>query len=95
MIFIIDLTNLTNMIMSSENNYAIPRKNLVYVIAGLLLMILGYILMTGGGATDPSVFPEEEMFSFRRITLAPLLILAGFVVEIFAIMKRPETGKTE
>ncbi|MDZ4059360.1 MAG: DUF3098 domain-containing protein, partial [Bacteroidales bacterium] len=44
---------------------------------------------TGGGTTDPLVFPEEEMFSFRRIVLAPLFILAGFVVEIFAIMYKP------
>ncbi len=80
--------------MSSENSYAIPRKNLVYILAGLLLMILGYVLMTGGGTSDPSVFTGEEMFSFRRITLAPLLILAGFVVEIFAIMKRFESDKS-
>jgi hypothetical protein len=83
------------MIMSSENNFAIPRKNLVCILVGFFLMILGYLLMTGGGTSDPSIFPEEEMFSFRRITLAPLLILAGFVVEIFAIMRRSESGKPE
>lgn len=81
--------------MRLENDYAIPQKNLAYIVIGLLLMILGYFLMTGGAAPDPSVFPEEEMFSFRRITLAPLIILAGFVVEIFAIMRRPKSRKSE
>lgn len=71
--------------------FAIPRKNIIYLLAGLALMIIGFVLMTGGGTTDPSVFPEKEMFSFRRITLAPLFILAGFVVEIFAIMYKPKS----
>jgi hypothetical protein len=48
-------------------------------------MGLGYVLMIGGGSTDPNVF-SEEIFSFRRITLAPILILLGIVVEIFAIL---------
>lgn len=75
----------------NSGKFAIPRKNIVYLLAGLALMIVGYILMTGGGTTDPSVFPEKEMFSFRRVTLAPLFILAGFVVEIFAIMYKPKS----
>lgn len=75
----------------NSGKFAIPRKNIVYLLAGLALMIVGYILMTGGGTTDPSVFPEKEMFSFRRVTLAPLFILAGFVVEIFAIMYKPRS----
>lgn len=75
--------------MDSEK-FAIPYKNLVYIVAGLLLMIIGYVLMTGGGTTDPNIFPKEEMFSFRRIVLAPLFILAGFAVEIFAIMHKPK-----
>jgi len=73
-----------------QGNFAIPYRNLIFVIAGVLLMILGYILMTGGGSSDPSVFTGEQMFSFRRIVLSPLLILSGFVVEIFAIMYTPK-----
>ncbi|GAB1474358.1 hypothetical protein MASR2M69_17990 [Bacteroidota bacterium] len=73
-----------------SGKFAIPYKNLVYIVAGLLLMIIGYALMTGGGTTDPNIFPKEEMFSFRRIVLAPLFILAGFAVEIFAIMHKPK-----
>ena len=73
-----------------SGKFAIPYKNLVYILTGLALMIIGYALMTGGGTTDPNIFPKEEMFSFRRIVLAPLFILAGFAVEIFAIMHKPK-----
>ena len=58
------------------------------LIIGLVLIGVGFILMSGGGSTNPNEF-NEEIFNFRRITLAPLMILAGYVVEIFAIMKRP------
>lgn len=75
----------------NSGKFAIPFKNRIYLVAGLLLMIVGFILMRGGGASDPSIFPEQEMFSFRRITLAPLFILAGFVVEIIAIMYKPKS----
>ena len=58
--------------------------NYIFVLIGLVLIAVGFILMIGGGSTDPDVF-NEEMFSFKRITLAPILVLAGFVVEIVAI----------
>jgi len=74
-----------------SGKFAIPYKNFVYILAGLALMIIGYALMTGGGTTDPDIFPKEEMFSFRRVVLAPVLILAGFIVEIFAIMHKPKS----
>ena len=50
--------------------------------------------MTGGGSDDPNVF-NEDMFSFRRITLAPILVLGGFVFEIYAIMKKPKKRKKQ
>jgi len=59
------------------------------LIIGLALIFVGFLLMIGGGSDDPNVF-NEKIFSFRRITLAPILILAGFVIEIFAIMKKPK-----
>ena len=68
-----------------EQGFAIPKKNVLYIIAGFAIMVLGYVLMSGGGSDDPNVF-NYEMFSFRRITLAPVVILAGIVVEIWAIM---------
>ncbi|MFA6334644.1 MAG: DUF3098 domain-containing protein [Bacteroidales bacterium] len=76
--------------IKNQERFAIPYKNLIYVLIGLALMIIGYILMSGGGTTDPNLFPKEEMFSFRRIVLAPVLILLGFGIEIFAIMYKPK-----
>ena len=63
------------------------KQNFIIVLIGLALIAVGFILMIGGGSTDPDVF-NEEMFSFQRITLAPILVLAGFVVEIVAIFWR-------
>ncbi|EKD31119.1 MAG: hypothetical protein ACD_77C00392G0019 [uncultured bacterium] len=77
--------------IAGDTNFAIPYKNLLYVLVGLALMVLGYILMAGGGTKDPNVFTGEEMFSFTRTVIAPVLILAGFVVEIFAIMYKPKS----
>lgn len=68
-----------------ETRFAIPKKNILYIIAGFAIMVLGYVLMCGGGSDDPNVF-NEEMFSVRRITVAPVVILIGIVVEIWAIM---------
>jgi|ThiBio_inoc_biof_1041523.scaffolds.fasta_scaffold00016_62 hypothetical protein len=76
-------------IAQDNPRFAMPPQNLYIALAGLALMILGYILMTGGGTDDPNIFTGEQMFSFRRIVLSPLLIIAGFVVEIVAIMKKP------
>ena len=59
------------------------RRGLCLVL--VLVMVLGYVLMSGGGSDDPNVF-NEEMFSFRRIVLAPIVIIIGMVVEIWAIM---------
>lgn len=60
------------------------KMNYILVIVGVLLIALGMILMIGGGSTDPDVF-NEKMFNFQRLTLSPILILLGFVVEIVAI----------
>ena len=60
------------------------KMNYILVIAGIVLIALGMILMIGGGSSDPDVF-NEKMFNFQRLTLSPILILLGFVVEIVAI----------
>lgn len=62
-----------------------PRKNIKILLAGLLVMVAGYILMMGGGSDDPNVF-NWAMFDFRRLVAAPIVILAGVAVEIIAIM---------
>ncbi|HOI86627.1 MAG TPA: DUF3098 domain-containing protein [Lentimicrobium sp.] len=68
--------------------FAFGRENYRIMLIGLAVLALGFILMVGGGSEDPYVF-NEGMFNFQRLTLAPLLILVGYVIEIFAIMKKP------
>ena len=63
------------------------KQNYIILLIGIALLALGFVLMLGGGSNDPDVF-NEQMFNFRRITLSTILILAGFVVEIFAIFWR-------
>ncbi|MBQ6573280.1 MAG: DUF3098 domain-containing protein [Bacteroidales bacterium] len=79
---------------TEEGAFAIPRKNVLYIIAGFAVMVLGYVLMAGGGSDDPNVF-NYGMFSFRRIVLAPVVILVGMVVEIWAIMHIGKSNKGE
>ena len=62
-------------------------KNYVMMLAGLLVIVLGFVLMSGGGDHTVTYF-DESIFSFRRITLAPVVVIAGFVVVGVAIMKR-------
>ena len=71
---------------AADNQKVMPfgKMNYILVLIGIALIALGFILMIGGGSSDPDVF-NEQMFNFRRLTLAPILVLAGFVVEIVAI----------
>ncbi|MFA7116076.1 MAG: DUF3098 domain-containing protein [Bacteroidales bacterium] len=76
-----------------NNSHAVPKENIRIMIIGLSIIVLGFIFMIGGGSDDPNVF-NYKMFSFSRLTLSPILIIIGFGVEIYAIMKRPKE-KTE
>lgn len=71
-----------------KTGFALGRENYKLMAIGFAVIIVGFLLMTGGRSDDPKVF-SEEIFSFRRVTLAPLVVLAGFIFEIYAIMKRP------
>jgi hypothetical protein len=62
-------------------------RNYVLIIAGFVVILIGMVLMTGGGSDNPEVF-NYDMFSWRRITLAPILIVGGFAFEIYALLKR-------
>ena len=66
------------------------KRNYQLMFLGIGLIAIGYILMSGGGSDDPNVF-NYEMFSFRRIRLAPMIILLGFALEIYAIMSHPNS----
>lgn len=69
-----------------KNIFAFGKMNYRLLFIGLGLIALGFVLMVGGGSDSPDVF-NEAIFGFQRLTLAPILVLAGFVVEIFAIMR--------
>ncbi len=69
--------------------FAFQRENYIYMFIGLGLLVLGFLLMIGGGSDTTTKF-SPAIFDFRRLTLAPLLILAGYGMEIYAIMKRPK-----
>ncbi len=68
---------------------AFQKENYVFMFIGLGLLVLGFLLMVGGGSDTTTKF-SPAIFDFRRLTLSPLLILAGYGVEIYAIMKRPK-----
>lgn len=78
--------------MSTENNkptFLFEKVNYKILFIGVGLIALGFILMTGGGTNDPNTFDEDALFSFRRIRLAPTVVLIGFGVTIYSIMKNP------
>lgn len=76
--------------ISTANNSLFGKENFKWMLIGLAVMALGFFLMIGGKSTDPKVFNDNDVYSFTRITLAPILIIAGLLVEIFAIMKKPK-----
>ena len=73
----------------SKNTVLFDKTNYVLFAIGLAFIALGFALMSGGGSEDPTVY-NEELFNAQRITWAPLLIVVGFVVEVFAILRRPK-----
>ena len=70
-------------------DFVFKKKNYIILIGGLVLILLGITLMIGGGSEDPTQF-SEEIFNFQRLTLAPILIVSGFVIGVFAIMYKPK-----
>lgn len=73
------------LIKSNEQDLAFGKINYMLMIAGILLLIIGYAMMSGGGSNNPHVF-NPEIFSFRRITLAPIVVLLGYGLEVLAIV---------
>lgn len=70
------------------------RDNLRWMLAGAVVLIIGFLLMAGGGSDDPNVFDKTQVYSFRRITIAPIVILLGFVIEIIAIFHQPKRSES-
>jgi uncharacterized Tic20 family protein len=74
---------------AEKADFALGKENYYLLIVGFVIILIGFFLMAGGKSTDPKVF-SYDIFSFRRITLAPVVVLFGFVFEIYAIMKKPK-----
>ena len=72
---------------ADPSQFAVTAKGLKLMIAGLLVLAAGFLLLSGGGSSDPQVF-NYDMFDFRRLVAAPIVIIAGIVVEVVAIMGR-------
>ena len=65
------------------------KKNYQLMLLGLIFITVGFFLMSGGGSEDPNIF-NEEIYNFRRIRVAPILVVIGFIIEVYAIMKNPK-----
>jgi len=76
-------------VAQEKSTFAFGKINFKLLLLGLAIIVVGYLLMVGGGSNDPNVF-NPEIFSFRRITLAPLVLLAGYGVIFYAILKKHE-----
>lgn len=78
--------------MENKSNTLFGKENLRWMLIGAVVIILGLFLMSGGKSQDPNVFSEKEVYSTTRITIAPILIVLGLVIEIFAIMKKDRSN---
>jgi hypothetical protein len=79
---------------SNENKFIFGKRNYKFMFIGLACMALGFILMSGGGSDDPNIF-NPDIFHWRRIRLAPALIILGFGFQVYAILTRKEDKKAE
>lgn len=71
------------------------KDNYRWMLVGIIVIAIGMFLMSGGASTDPNVFNKDEVYSMRRITIAPILILAGLVIEIYAVFKKSKSPKAD
>lgn len=77
---------------NNSNQSLFGKENYMLMLAGLLVLGLGFFLMAGGKSSDPKVFDPKEVYSTPRITVAPILIVLGFIIEVIAIMKKPKSN---
>jgi hypothetical protein len=75
-----------------SSNALFGKENYMWMLIGLAVLALGFFLMSGGKSSDPKVFDDNEVYSATRITIAPILLIAGFIIEIFAIMKKSKNN---
>ena len=82
------MSNNKKQIQPAANNSLFTKDNYLWMLIGLAVMALGFILMSGGKSADPKVFNDSDVYSTTRITIAPIIIIVGLIIEIFAIMKK-------
>ena len=75
--------------MYKDNNKLFGKENFMWMAIGAVVILAGILLMAGGKSTDPNIFANNEVYSTRRITVAPVMIIIGLLIEVYAIMKRP------
>ena len=78
--------------MEKNSNTLFGKANLQLMAIGAVVIVIGLFLMSGGKSSDPNVFSDEEVYSTTRITIAPILIILGFIIEIVAIMRKDKTN---
>ncbi len=83
-----------NNIDKANFHFGFRKENYKLLLIGLAINILGYILLIGGGSKDPNVFTGDQLFNTTRLTISPLLILAGFVIMIYSIMKKSKSSNS-
>ncbi len=79
-------------VATAAKNSLFGKENYTWMLIGMLVLALGFFLMAGGKSSDPKVFDPNEVYSTTRITIAPILIISGFIIEIIAIMKKPKSN---
>ena len=72
----------------SNSNFAFSKENYIWLCVGIVLLVVGYVLMSGGGSDNPNEFHADQIFSARRITLAPITVLVGYGTILYAILKK-------
>ncbi len=78
----------------TKSNFLFGKKNYKFMLIGIVFIAVGFILMSGGGSDDPNVF-DESIFSWRRIRLAPTLVLIGFALQVYAILLNPDKPNSQ
>lgn len=79
---------------TDRSGFAFDKENYKWLLIGLVFLLVGYLLMIGGGSEDPDVF-NYGMFNFQRLTLSPILLMIGYAIGIYAIMKKPKNANQE
>lgn len=85
-------SNILDKLPKGDGPILYDKFNYMLMLLGGLFIVIGFVLMAGGANPDPAIFDEAEVYSSTRITVAPILIITGFIIEIFAVLKKPASA---